>query len=118
MSDILNQIIATKHQEIAIARTQINDEQMAELAQAAVKNNPVRHFVEAIRSRVLAHQSAVIAEIKKASPSKGVFRDEFLPAAIAREYESAGAACLSVGKMMPFTLILIADCAVWLGARA
>ena len=96
MSDILNKIIATKHEEIALARTQISDERMTELAQAAVKNNPARDFVGAIRSRVAARQSAVIAEIKKASPSKGVLRDEFLPAQIAREYEAAGAACLSV----------------------
>ena len=96
MSDILNKIIATKHEEIALARTQISDERMAELAQVAVKNNPARDFVGAIRSRVAARQSAVIAEIKKASPSKGVLREEFLPAQIAREYEAAGAACLSV----------------------
>jgi len=96
MSDILNKIIATKYEEIALARTQTSDERMAELAQAAVKNNPARDFVGAIRSRVAARQSAVIAEIKKASPSKGVLRDEFLPAQIAREYEAAGAACLSV----------------------
>lgn len=96
MSDILNKIIATKHEEIAFARTQISDERMMELAQAAVKNNPARDFVGAIRSRVAARRSAVIAEIKKASPSKGVLRDEFLPAQIAREYEAAGAACLSV----------------------
>ena len=96
MSDILNKIIATKHEEIALARTHISDERMTELAQAAVKNNPARDFVGAIRSRVAARQSAVIAEIKKASPSKGALRDEFLPAQIAREYEAAGAACLSV----------------------
>ena len=96
MSDILNNIIATKSEEIALARTQTSDERMAELAQAAVKNNPARDFAGAIASRVAAKQSAVIAEIKKASPSKGILRDEFLPAQIAREYESAGAACLSV----------------------
>ncbi len=96
MSDILNKIIATKHEEIALARAHISDAQMAELAQAAVKNHPTRDFVSAIATRVSAQQSAVIAEIKKASPSKGVLREAFLPAQIAREYESAGAACLSV----------------------
>ncbi len=96
MSDILNKIIATKHEELIQARAQISDERMAELAQAAVKTNPARDFVGAIRTRVDAQQSAVIAEIKKASPSKGVLREEFLPAQIAREYEAAGAACLSV----------------------
>ena len=96
MSDILNKIIATKHEELILARAQISDERMAELAQAAVNTNPARDFVGAIRARVDAQQSAVIAEIKKASPSKGVLREEFLPAQIAREYEAAGAACLSV----------------------
>ena len=96
MSDILNKIIATKHIEIAHARELISDTEMANLAQAAVKNNPTRDFVAALRSRVAAKQSAVIAEIKKASPSKGVLREHFLPAQIAREYELAGAACLSV----------------------
>ena len=96
MSDILNQIIATKHEELTVARAHISDAEMATLAQAAVKNNPTRDFVNAIRARVSAKQSAVIAEIKKASPSKGVLREQFLPAQIAREYEAAGAACLSV----------------------
>ena len=96
MSDILNKIIATKHIEVVHARGSISDSEMTHLAQAAVKNNPARDFVGAIRSRVTAKQSAVIAEIKKASPSKGVLREEFLPAQIAREYEQAGAACLSV----------------------
>ena len=96
MSDILNKIIATKHIELARARELISDGEMANLAQAAVNNNPARDFVGAIRSRVAAKQSAVIAEIKKASPSKGVLREHFLPAQIAREYELAGAACLSV----------------------
>ena len=96
MSDIFNKIIATKHIELARARELISDGEMANLAQAAVNNNPARDFVGAIRSRVAAKQSAVIAEIKKASPSKGVLREHFLPAQIAREYELAGAACLSV----------------------
>jgi len=96
MSDILNKIIATKHIEIARARELVSDTEMVNLAQAALKNNPTRDFVAAIRSRVDAKRSAVIAEIKKASPSKGVLREHFLPAQIAREYELAGAACLSV----------------------
>lgn len=96
MSDILNKIIATKHIEIARARELVSDTEMANLAQAAANNNPARDFVGAIRSRVAAKQSAVIAEIKKASPSKGVLREHFLPAQIAREYELAGAVCLSV----------------------
>ena len=96
MSDILNKIIATKHIEIAQARAKISDSEMTQLAQSAVKNNPARDFAGAIRARVSAKKSAVIAEIKKASPSKGVLRADFLPAEIARQYEAAGAACLSV----------------------
>lgn len=96
MSDILNQIIATKHEELVLARTHATDAEMAKLAQTSAKNNPARDFVAAIRNRVSARQPAVIAEIKKASPSKGVLREEFHPAQIAREYEAAGAACLSV----------------------
>ncbi len=96
MSDILNTIIATKFDELAKARTLISDAEMSNLAQAAVKNNPARDFAGAIIGRVQAKQSAVIAEIKKASPSKGILREDFLPAQIAREYEQAGAACLSV----------------------
>ena len=96
MSDILNKILATKHVELTQARSQVSDSDMAQLAQSAVKNNPARDFTAAIRNKVLAKQPAVIAEIKKASPSKGILREDFLPAQIAREYEIAGAACLSV----------------------
>lgn len=74
MSDILNKIIATKHTKSARTRELISDGEMANLAQAAVKNNPTRDFVAAIRSRVDAKRSAVIAEIKKPSPSKGTAR--------------------------------------------
>ncbi len=93
MSDILNKIIATKHEEIAAARA-VKPLSAVE-AEAAGQAAP-RDFVGAIRSKIAAGQPAVIAEIKKASPSKGVIRPEFQPADIARSYEHHGAACLSV----------------------
>ena len=65
-------------------------------AEAAIINNPVRDFVASIRAKIAQQQSAVIAEIKKASPSKGVIRADFNPAKIAQSYALGGAACLSV----------------------
>ena len=93
MSDILNRIIATKHEEIAAARA-IKPLAAVE-AEAAAQAAP-RDFVGAIRRKIAAGQPAVIAEIKKASPSKGIIRPDFTPADIARSYEQHGAACLSV----------------------
>lgn len=93
MSDILNTIITTKHLEIARAKQAIPQEQ---LIRALEHQTPARGFAQAILNRVLDKKSAVIAEVKKASPSKGVIRDPFLPGDIAQSYEKAGAACLSV----------------------
>ena len=93
MSDILNKIITTKHEEIAAARA-IKPLAAVE-AEAAAQAAP-RDFVGTIRSKIAAGQPAVIAEIKKASPSKGVIRPDFKPADIARSYAQHGAACLSV----------------------
>ena len=93
MNDILNKILNTKQQEIAAAVAQIP---LAEVRAAAEAMNKPRDFTEAIRSRVAKHRPAVIAEIKKASPSKGVIREDFRPAEIAASYEKGGAACLSV----------------------
>jgi len=92
-SDILKKIIATKHEEIAAA--QALKPLAAVEAEAAAQAAP-RDFVGAIRSKIAAGQPAVIAEIKKASPSKGVIRPDFRPADIARSYELHGAVCLSV----------------------
>ena len=93
MSDILNKIIATKHQEVAAAKAAkpFSVVEVAALAQPAP-----RDFVGAIRQKIAAGQAAVIAEIKKASPSKGIIRPDFQPAEIARSYAEHGAACLSV----------------------
>jgi indole-3-glycerol phosphate synthase len=93
MSDILDRIVATKHEEVAAAQVR---RPLAVLeAEAAAQPGP-RDFVGAIRSRLRRGQPAVIAEIKKASPSKGVIRPDFHPAEIARSYAAHGAACLSV----------------------
>ncbi|WP_283743081.1 indole-3-glycerol phosphate synthase TrpC [Sideroxydans sp. CL21] len=93
MSDILNKILAVKNQEIAAALfAKPLPVMRAEAEQAA----PARDFAGAIRGKIAAGQSAIIAEIKKASPSKGVIRADFRPAEIAASYERHGAACLSV----------------------
>ena len=93
MSDILNKILAVKREEVAAARAVVSDAAVREQAAAQA---PARDFVGAIRSKIAAGRAAVIAEIKKASPSKGVIRADFRPAEIAASYETAGAACLSV----------------------
>ena len=93
MSDILQRIVAVKREEIAAARARHSLARWRALAEA---RGGLRGFEAALRSRVAAGTAAVIAEVKKASPSKGVLRADFEPATIARSYEAGGAACLSV----------------------
>ncbi|HQO16719.1 MAG TPA: indole-3-glycerol phosphate synthase TrpC, partial [Methylotenera sp.] len=93
MSDILNKILATKQQEVAKSKAAASLDQLQKQAEA--QSDP-RDFVGAIHAKVVANKPAVIAEIKKASPSKGVIRENFNPAEIAKSYEKGGAACLSV----------------------
>jgi indole-3-glycerol phosphate synthase len=84
---ILERIVAAKRAEVAAAKKKNTD-----IKARAASASPVRDFVGALRAK----QPAVIAEIKRASPSRGVLRADFDPAAIAKSYESAGAACVSV----------------------
>ena len=93
MSDILQRILAVKQAEV-VAAMAVSDLAAVKLA-AAAADRP-RDFVGAMRTRITAGRPAVISEIKKASPSKGLLRDPFDPAAIALSYEKNGAACLSV----------------------
>jgi len=90
---VLEKIIARKYEEVAERRSRTSLDELERLAAAA---DPVRGFAAAVQRRVKAKEAAVIAEVKKASPSKGVLRENFDPAEIARSYEAGGAACLSV----------------------
>lgn len=93
MSDILQKILATKAEEVSAARQQLSLQAVRTLAEQMA---PTRDFVGAIRQKIAAGHAGVIAEIKKASPSKGIIRPDFQPADIARTYARHGAACLSV----------------------
>ncbi|VAW94846.1 Indole-3-glycerol phosphate synthase [hydrothermal vent metagenome] len=91
--DILKKIIQRKEEEITERLALVSLEQVKQAAQQA---SPARGFVNAIKTKIAAGQAAVISEIKKASPSKGVMRENFIPADIAISYEKGGACCLSV----------------------
>jgi indole-3-glycerol phosphate synthase len=91
--DILKKIVARKHEEIAARRSAVSEDALRE---RLAETDAPRGFTAALQSRIDAGQAAVIAEIKKASPSKGVLREDFRPAEIARSYAAGGAACLSV----------------------
>ncbi|WP_041523931.1 indole-3-glycerol phosphate synthase TrpC [Gilvimarinus agarilyticus] len=96
MSDtptVLKKIISRKWEEITERKAQIS---VAQLEQQAQQADTPRGFVQALERKVAAGEPGVIAEIKKASPSKGVIREHFVPAELARSYEQGGAACLSV----------------------
>jgi indole-3-glycerol phosphate synthase len=93
MSDILDKIVAVKHQEVAAASKRKSLEVVRADAESRVLT---RDFVGAMRTKIASGRPAVIAEVKKASPSKGVLREDFIPADIAQSYAEYGAACLSV----------------------
>ncbi|MEW5249363.1 indole-3-glycerol phosphate synthase TrpC [Microbulbifer discodermiae] len=90
---ILTEVVERKWQEVA---ERIRSCPLPEIRARALDQPPTRGFVQAIEARLAAGQAAVIAEIKKASPSRGVIRENFIPAEIATSYERGGAACLSV----------------------
>ncbi|MGO9445945.1 MAG: indole-3-glycerol phosphate synthase TrpC [Thiobacillaceae bacterium] len=93
MVDILNKILATKAEEVTVAKSILP---LPEIVARAKDEPPARDFVGAIQNKIAAGRPAVIAEIKKASPSRGVLREDFRPAEFALSYEKGGAACLSV----------------------
>lgn len=92
-ADILQKILDTKQQEVAERSARLSLAQLKELAPTA---DPVRGFLNAMQAKIAEGQAAVIAEIKKASPSKGIIRADFDPPTLAQSYAQAGAACLSV----------------------
>lgn len=91
--DILKKIIARKKQEI---KQRIKLQPLSDVIEAAKTASPVRGFVASMRDKIEAGDAAVIAEIKKASPSKGIIRENFDPEQIAKSYETGGASCLSI----------------------
>jgi len=91
--DILKRIIKRKAQEIDERVKNKSIEQVIEQAKDA---SPVRGFVDSMKARLAKNEPAIIAEIKKASPSKGLIREDFIPAEIAKSYEEGGASCISV----------------------
>ena len=93
MSDILATIVECKQREIHALKRRYNETDLLELAQA---QTAVRGFAAALAQKVESGGAAVIAEIKRASPSKGLIREDFEPRWLAQQYESGGAACLSV----------------------
>ncbi len=99
MSDILRQIVSVKRDEISLARRRRD---LLSLRRDAEQLGGQRDFVGALRRKIDGGRAAVIAEVKKASPSKGVLREKFVPAAIAESYERHGAAALSVLTDMQF----------------
>ena len=99
MTDILNKILATKAEEVAAAKAALPLDEIKRKAAAAA---PARDFLAAIHAKHAAAQPALIAEVKKASPSKGLIRADFNPVEIALAYERAGAACLSVLTDVPY----------------
>ncbi len=96
---VLEKIVTRKREEVAERQGRVG---LAELERLAAAADPVRGFARRLQAQARNKQPAVIAEVKKASPSKGVLRENFVPADIARSYETGGATCLSVLTDMDF----------------
>jgi indole-3-glycerol phosphate synthase len=96
MADILQRIVAVKREEVAAGKARRSLASWRAEAESAESRRGLRGFEAALRAKIDAGQAAVIAEVKKASPSKGVLRERFVPSEIAASYASNGAACLSV----------------------
>src|SRR3954453_20534984 len=99
MSDVLNRICADKRTHIATRRA---ERSFAEVNRAALRADPPRGFIKALRRKVDAGGYGLIAEIKRASPSKGLIRKDFNPVVLAKAYQSGGATCLSVLTDIPY----------------
>lgn len=93
LPDILKQILDRKREEIIEGSKEVSLDEMIKRAESA---DPVRGFITSIENKIAGNKPAVIAEIKKASPSKGILREDFEPAEIAKSYEAGGASCLSI----------------------
>ncbi|MFT3802174.1 MAG: indole-3-glycerol phosphate synthase TrpC [Burkholderiaceae bacterium] len=98
MTDILDRILAVKRREVEQARAVVGETELRRAAEAGAGDATLRPrgFADALRGRIADGGAAVIAEVKRASPSKGLLRDPFVPAEIAASYEQGGASCLSV----------------------
>jgi indole-3-glycerol phosphate synthase len=98
MSDILHRILATKKEELIVSKSLVSQSDIEALAQASLTDSILapRGFINAIEAKIALGHAGVIAEIKQASPSRGILRDPFHPALIAQSYAKHGAACLSV----------------------